>query len=79
MNKTSIEWTHRPETGGEAGGFTWNPIRAKAAVPNGHTGWHVLHAHFAGMFALLRLHHQQAIRQRAGVHRAQLGESGILH
>ena len=36
MNKTSIEWTHRPETGGEAGGFTWNPIRAKAAVPNGH-------------------------------------------
>jgi protein gp37 len=29
MNKTSIEWTHRPETGGEAGGFTWNPIRAR--------------------------------------------------
>jgi protein gp37 len=28
MNKTSIEWTHRPETGGAAGGFTWNPIRA---------------------------------------------------
>jgi len=27
MNKTSIEWTHRPETGGE--GFTWNPIRAR--------------------------------------------------
>jgi protein gp37 len=29
MNKTTIEWTHRPETGGEAGGFTWNPIRAR--------------------------------------------------
>lgn len=29
MNKTSIEWTHRPETGGETGGFTWNPIRAR--------------------------------------------------
>ena len=29
MNKTSIEWTHRPETGGAAGGFTWNPIRAR--------------------------------------------------
>lgn len=29
MNKTSIEWTHRPETGSEAGGFTWNPIRAR--------------------------------------------------
>lgn len=28
MNKTSIEWTHRPQTGGAAGGFTWNPIRA---------------------------------------------------
>jgi len=24
MNHTSIEWTHRPETGGAAGGFTWN-------------------------------------------------------
>jgi len=29
MNKTSIEWTHRPETGGAQGGFTWNPIRAR--------------------------------------------------
>ena len=29
MNRTSIEWTHRPETGGVAGGFTWNPIRAR--------------------------------------------------
>jgi protein gp37 len=29
MNRTSIEWTHRPETGGAAGGFTWNPIRAR--------------------------------------------------
>jgi protein gp37 len=28
MNKTSIEWTHRKETGGATGGFTWNPIRA---------------------------------------------------
>jgi protein gp37 len=28
MNKTSIEWTHRPETGGESGGYTWNPIHA---------------------------------------------------
>jgi len=32
MNKTSIEWTHRPETGGAAGGFTWNPIRARLKV-----------------------------------------------
>jgi protein gp37 len=30
MNKTSIEWTHRPETGG---GFTWNPIRANLKGP----------------------------------------------
>jgi protein gp37 len=29
VNKTSIEWTHRPETGGANGGFTWNPIRAR--------------------------------------------------
>lgn len=29
MNRTSIEWTHRPETGGAKGGFTWNPIRAR--------------------------------------------------
>jgi protein gp37 len=29
MNKTSIEWTHRPETGGPVGGMTWNPIRAR--------------------------------------------------
>ena len=29
MNKTSIEWTHRPETRGVAGGMTWNPIRAR--------------------------------------------------
>jgi protein gp37 len=28
MNRTSIEWTHRPETGGASGGFTWNPIHA---------------------------------------------------
>lgn len=32
MNKTSIEWTHRPETGGAAGGFTWNPIRARLDI-----------------------------------------------
>lgn len=32
MNKTSIEWTHRPQTGGVAGGFTWNPIRARLKV-----------------------------------------------
>jgi protein gp37 len=32
MNKTSIEWTHRPETGGAAGGFTWNPIRARLNI-----------------------------------------------
>jgi protein gp37 len=48
MNKTSIEWTHRPETGGAAGGFTWNPIRARrldlvdeghrARVDHGRTG-----------------------------------------
>lgn len=29
MNSTSIGWTHRPETGGAFGGFTWNPIRAR--------------------------------------------------
>jgi protein gp37 len=33
MNKTSIEWTHRPQTGGAAGGFTWNPIRARFKNP----------------------------------------------
>lgn len=32
MNKTSIEWTHRPETRGAAGGMTWNPIRARLKV-----------------------------------------------
>jgi protein gp37 len=36
MNRTSIEWTHRPETGGAAGGFTWNPIRAR--TPRGNIG-----------------------------------------
>lgn len=35
MNKTSIEWTHRPETGGATGGFTWNPIRARLISKNG--------------------------------------------
>jgi protein gp37 len=29
VNKTSIEWTHRPETRGAAGAKTWNPIRAR--------------------------------------------------
>jgi protein gp37 len=40
VNKTSIEWTHRPETGGIAGGFTWNPIRArlKGASPKARSG-----------------------------------------
>src|ERR1035441_10848819 len=33
MNKTKIEWTHRPSTGGAAGGFTWNPIRARLTTP----------------------------------------------
>lgn len=37
MNKTSIEWTHRPETRGEAGGMTWNPIRARLKNPT-HLG-----------------------------------------
>ncbi len=32
MNKTSIEWTHRLETGGVAGGYTWNPIRARLNI-----------------------------------------------
>jgi protein gp37 len=36
MNSTTIEWTHRPETGGAAGGFTWNPIRFRG--PDGKTG-----------------------------------------
>jgi protein gp37 len=36
MNKTSIEWTHRPQTRGPAGGFTWNPIRARRK--DGKTG-----------------------------------------
>jgi protein gp37 len=35
MNKTSIEWTHRLETGGAAGGFTWNPIRARRLDADG--------------------------------------------
>jgi protein gp37 len=40
VNKTSIEWTHRPETGGADGGFTWNPIRArlKGASPKARSG-----------------------------------------
>lgn len=40
MNKTSIEWTHRPETRGAAGGMTWNPIRArlKGQGPKVHSG-----------------------------------------
>jgi protein gp37 len=38
MNKTSIEWTHRPETGGAAGGFTWNPIRARRTVGASNSG-----------------------------------------
>ncbi len=41
MNKTSIEWTHRPETRGEAGGMTWNPIRARlkgAGAPKARSG-----------------------------------------
>jgi protein gp37 len=40
MNKTSIEWTHRPETRGAAGGMTWNPIRArlKGASPKARSG-----------------------------------------
>lgn len=44
MNRTSIEWTHREETGGQRGGFTWNPIRAKRpdyttlSVPTFKTG-----------------------------------------
>lgn len=29
MNRTTIEWCHRPETGGASGAFTWNPIRAR--------------------------------------------------
>jgi protein gp37 len=28
VNKTSIEWCARPETGGASGAYTWNPIRA---------------------------------------------------
>lgn len=36
MNRTSIEWTHRPETGGAVGGFTWNPIRARRKMLNGN-------------------------------------------
>lgn len=35
MNVTKIEWTHRPETGGTAGGRTWNPIRARLRSHNG--------------------------------------------
>lgn len=40
MNRTSIEWTHRPETAGPRGGFTWNPIRARliGASPKTHSG-----------------------------------------
>jgi protein gp37 len=46
MNKTSIEWTHRPETGGSSGGFTWNPIRARRTIGNGKvlTGTFCTHA-----------------------------------
>jgi protein gp37 len=34
MNKTSIEWTHRPGTVG----MTWNPIRARHKYDGGRTG-----------------------------------------
>jgi protein gp37 len=43
LNKTSIEWTHRPETGGAAGGYTWNPIRARVKE-TGKTGTFCTHA-----------------------------------
>ena len=38
MNRTSIEWTHRPQTGGVTGGFTWNPIRARHKFKGGSDG-----------------------------------------
>src|ERR1700721_1352929 len=38
MNRTSIEWTHRPGTTG----MTWNPIRFRG--PNGKTGTMCSHA-----------------------------------
>ena len=44
MNRTSIEWTHRPETGGAAGGFTWNPIRRADVKETGKTGTFCTHA-----------------------------------
>jgi protein gp37 len=34
MNKTSIEWCARPETGGASGAYTWNPIRARLRGAN---------------------------------------------
>jgi len=43
MTKTSIEWTHRPQTGGEKGGYSWNPIRARRKS-NGKAGWACTHA-----------------------------------
>jgi protein gp37 len=39
MNKTSIEWTHRPGTIG----MTWNPIRARRKS-DGKVGWACTHA-----------------------------------
>ncbi len=39
MNKTSIEWTHRPGFVG----MTWNPIRARRK-DNGKVGWACTHA-----------------------------------
>src|SRR5579863_5765412 len=41
MNKTSIEWTHRPQTPGM--GLTWNPIRARRKS-DGKVGWACTHA-----------------------------------
>src|SRR5579863_7203656 len=38
----------------------------------------LLHAHLAGLFALLRGQHQQALGKRAGLYRAQPAQRGIL-
>ena len=84
MNKTSIEWTHRPETRGAAGGMTWNPMRARlkenslihpATLRSGTFCTRIS----PGCTHCYASHHQQALRQRAGIHRAQPGENRILY
>ncbi len=43
FDKYFDRWTHRPQTGGVKGGYSWNPIRARRKS-NGKVGWACTHA-----------------------------------